>query len=186
MSMLDTSSSLSSWTWAHSSISAFLCFKSNSQKIKQTDKFFISFSLLYRKSKWNLLRLLSSATSKATSLQQENVWPISTTGQQHKFSLLAFPFWREQTKIHLQANSYYMLLSSNIEGFKKSLIMRTQNLSKKMVILTNWNSVAAPAPASAFLSAPANEQVEIEQDSQKPILFPRYFIRKNFCCSFPP
>lgn len=44
-----------------------------------------------------------------------------------------------------------------------------------MLILTNWNSVAAPAPASAFLSAPANEQVEIE-DSQKPILFPRYFI----------
>lgn len=27
-----------------------------------------------------------------------------------------------------------------------------------MQILTNWNSVAAPAPASAFLSAPAGKK----------------------------
>lgn len=33
-------------------------------------------------------------------------------------------------------------------------------------VLTNWNSVAAPAPASAFLSAPAEGQVTNQVSQQ--------------------
>lgn len=42
---------------------------------------------------------------------------------------------------------------------------------KEKSILTNWNSVAAPAPASAFLSAPANEETKNEQGSNTQEMF---------------
>lgn len=54
------------------------------------------------------------------------------------------------------------------------------------LILTNWNSVAAPAPASAFLSAPANGGIEMITNSSRNKKKKAQFVRVLTRSSRPP
>lgn len=131
------------------------------------------FSLLYRKCEWKF-------TVAAVLCRVQSHPSVTRRLSKHQLTWVRWKF-----KLHLFKLTWQFLCNGNLKPqpqankkfTKKCCVtvvftIETQiHVLNEKSILTNWNSVAAPAPASAFLSAPADEERKNEHGSNTQEMF---------------